>query len=250
MITNTQSGTTIDEIGPSIYRISTPVDIPAIPGGFTFNQYLIVDQQPLLFHTGYRRMFPLVSEAISKVMPLDRLRYAGLSHFEADECGSLNDFLAVAPQCAPVCSDLGALVSVNDAADRPARGLASGEEFSIGSRTLQWIYTPHVPHGWDCGVLFDKSTGTLFCGDLFTQGGSQHAPVTTDDVLATSEQFRQPMDYYAHARNTGTILENLAELNPKLLACMHGSAFQGDAASLLRRLAKTLELANAEPAAR
>ncbi|MEO8100030.1 MAG: MBL fold metallo-hydrolase [Acidobacteriota bacterium] len=241
MITNAQSGTTIDEIGPSIYRISTPVDIPQIPGGFTFNQYLIVDEEPLLFHTGYRRMFPLVSEAISKVMPLARLRHVGFSHFEADECGALNDFLATVPQSTPLSSDIGALVSVNETADRPGRGLANGEEMSIGSRTLQWIYTPHVPHGWDCGVLYDKSTGTLFCGDLFTQAGSKHAPVTSEDVLPLSELMRQPMDYFAHGRGTGAILEGLAALNPRMLACMHGSAFQGEAASLLRRLAKTLE---------
>ena len=194
MITNAQSGTSIDEVAPGTYRISTPVDVPAIPGGFTFNQYLIVDEEPLLFHTGLRHLFPLTSEAISKVMPVNRLRHLGFSHFEADESGALNDFLAAAPHALPLSSDIGAMVSINDVADRPGRGLADGEEMSIGSRTLRWIYTPHVPHGWDCGVLFDKTNGTLFSGDLFTQAGSRHAPTTESDVLGPSEMFRKPMD--------------------------------------------------------
>lgn len=241
MVTNSQSGTRIDEIADKVYRINTPVDVPALPGGFNFGQYLIVDDEPVLFHSGLRRMFPLVREAISKVMPVDRLRYVGLSHFEADEAGALNEFLAVAPAAEPLSSDIGALVSINDVADRPARGLADGEEFSIGSRTLRWIYTPHVPHGWDCGVLFDATNGTLFCGDLFTQGGMNHPPVTGQDVLGPSEQFRGPLDYFAHSRDTGAILERLAALQPKLLGCMHGSAYSGDGAALLRELASILE---------
>jgi flavorubredoxin len=240
MITNQQSGTSIDEVATGIYRISTPLDIPAIPGGFTISQYLIVDDEPVLFHTGLRRLFPLTQEAISKVMPVDRLRHVGFSHFESDESGALNQFLAVAPQATPLSSDLGAMVSVNDAADRMGRGLADGERMSIGSRELEWIYTPHVPHGWDCGVLFDHKTGTLFCGDLFTQAGNKHAPVTESDVLGPSEMMRAPMDYFAHGRGTGAILERLAGLGPKMLACMHGSAYRGDGAVLLRGLAAKL----------
>lgn len=240
MITNQQSGTHIDEVAAGIFRISTPVDIPALPGGFTFNQYLIVDEEPMLFHSGLRRMFPLVREAVAAVMPVEKLRHVGFSHFEADEAGALNEFLAVAPQAAPVSSDVGALVSVNDVADRPGRGLGDGEEFSIGFHRLQWIYTPHVPHGWDCGVLFDRTTGTLFSGDLFTQGGTQHPPVTEDDILGPSEMFRKPLDYFAHSRGTGAVLERLAGLEPKTLACMHGSAYRGDGAALLRELACVL----------
>jgi len=240
MITNQQSGTSIDEVAAGVYRISTPVEIPAIPGGFTFNQYLIVDDEPLLFHTGLRRMFPLTLEAISKVMPVERLHHAGFSHFEADESGALNEFLAVAPQAAPLSSEIGALVAVNDTADRLGRGLGDGERISIGAHELEWIYTPHVPHGWDCGVLFDHTTGTLFCGDLFTQAGSKHPPVTETDVLAGSEMMRKAMDYFAHGRGTGAILERLAKLQPKMLACMHGSAFRGDGAVLLRGLAAKL----------
>jgi len=240
MITNQQSGTSIDEVAAGVYRISTPVEIPAIPGGFTFNQYLIVDDEPLLFHTGLRRMFPLTLGAISKVMPVERLHHAGFSHFEADESGALNEFLAVAPQAAPLSSEIGALVAVNDTADRLGRGLGDGERLSIGAHELEWIYTPHVPHGWDCGVLFDHTTGTLFCGDLFTQAGSKHPPVTETDVLAGSEMMRKAMDYFAHGRGTGAILERLAKLQPKMLACMHGSAFRGDGAVLLRGLAAKL----------
>jgi flavorubredoxin len=181
-------------------------------------------------------MFPLVREAISAVIPVETLRHVGFSHFEADECGALNTFLAIAPEAAPLSSDLGAMVSVNDFSDRPGRGLADGEQFSTGSHRLEWIYTPHVPHGWDCGVLFDHTTRTLFCGDLFTQGGSKCPAVTEDDVVEPSERFRGPLDYFAHAKGTGAILERLALLNPNMLACMHGSAFRGDAAAQLRKL--------------
>ena len=240
MITNQTSGTRIDEVVQGIYRISTPVEIPALPGGFSFNQYLLVDDEPLLFHSGLRRMFPLVREAISAMLPAEKLRHIGFSHFEADESGALNEFLAIAPQAAPFSSEIGALTSVNDVADRPGRGLGDGEQFSTGSHRLEWIYTPHVPHGWDCGVLFDHTTKTLFCGDLFTQGGSKNPPVTEDDVVGPSEQFRGPLDYFAHAKGTGAILERLALLSPKTLACMHGSAFQGDGAAQLRKLCKLM----------
>jgi flavorubredoxin len=241
MITNQQSGTRIDEVAAGIYRISTPVSIPALPGGFTFNQYLIAAGEPLLFHSGLRRMFPLVREAIAAVMPVERLRHIGFSHFEADECGALNDFLAAAPRALPLSSEIGALTSVNDVADRPGRGMADGEELSLGSHRVQWFYTPHVPHGWDCGVLFEQTTGTLLCGDLFTRGGPDHPPVTEDDIVEAAEQFRKPLDYFAHSVGTGAILDRLASLNPRMLACMHGSAFRGDGAAQLRALAGILE---------
>lgn len=233
MITNTQTGTTIDEIADRIYRISTPVHIL---GGFTFNQFLIVDEEPLLFHTGPRRMFPLVREAVGRVIPVERLRYLGVSHFEADESGALNEFLAVAPQAVPVCSRVGAMVSISDIADRAPRALANGQKLSIGSREMQWVDTPHLPHGWDCGYMFDESTGTLLSGDLFTQGGANHPPLTESDILGPSEAFRAPLDYYAHAINTSEMFERLAALKPSTLACMHGSAWHGDGASILRAL--------------
>jgi flavorubredoxin len=240
MITNSESGTKIDEVASGIYRITTPFP-DLLPGGFSFNQYLVVDDEPLLFHTGLRRMFPLVREAIEAVIPVTRLRYLGLSHFEADECGAMNEFLAVAPSAQPLASALGTMVSVNDVADRPGRGLADGEGLSTGAHRLEWIYTPHVPHGWDCGVLFDHTTQTLLCGDLFTQGGADRPPVTAQEVLGPSERFRKPLDYFAHSVGTSAILEKLAALGPTTLACMHGSAFRGDGAALLRGLSGILE---------
>jgi flavorubredoxin len=240
MITNSQSQTTVDEIAPGTFRISTPVDIPSIPGGFTFSQFLIVDDEPVLFHTGPRRMFPLVSEAISKILPLDKLRHISFSHFEADESGAMNELLAVCPHALPLTGSISAMVSMNDIADRPGRALHNGEEITIGGRTLQWMDTPHIPHGWDCGVLFDKTNGTLFCGDLFTQAGSKHVAVTESDIFGPSEIMRGAMDYYANGRNTGPVLEQLAALQPKLVACMHGAAYRGDGAALIRALKSAL----------
>lgn len=238
MITNPQSRTSIDEVADGIFRISTPVTV--VPGGFTFNQYLVVDEETMLFHTGPRRMFPLVSEAVAAVTPLERLRYVGLSHFEADECGALNEFLAVAPRAVPVCGRIAAMVSVDDVADRRALPLADGESLSLGRRTVSWVDAPHVPHGWECGFLFERHTGTLLCGDLFTQGGAEHEPLVESDILGPSEAMRGGLDYWAHAENTHDVLERLAGLAPTTLACMHGSAWRGDGAALLRALSETL----------
>src|SRR5690606_35755961 len=169
------------------------------PGAFSFNQYLIRDDEPLLFHTGPRRMFPLVAEAIGRLLPIERLRWIGLSHFEADECGASNELLAVAPRATPVCSRVAAVVSVNDIADRPPRPLADGEDLPLGRHTVRWFDTPHVPHGWDCGLMIERKTRTFLCGDLFTQPGSGAEALTEADILGPSEAFRQPMDYFAHA---------------------------------------------------
>ena len=239
-ITNAQSGTRIDEIADSIYRITTPVQLPGM-GGFSFNQYLVVDDEPLLFHTGPRKMFELVRQAVASVIPVERLRHVSFSHIESDECGSLNEWLAAAPQAAPLCGAFAAMISVNDIADREARGLADGEGIAIGSgRTLRWFDTPHLPHGWECGYLYDEKTRTLFCGDLFTQPGADTAPITDGDVLGPSEAMRKGLDYYAHAPNSRALIEKLAATSPSTLACMHGSAWQGDGAALLRTLANTL----------
>ena len=239
MLTNASSGTNLHEIAPGIYRINTPVQIP---GGlpFNFNQYLVADDEPLLFHTGPRRMFPLVAEAIGKLLPLASLRYVAFAHFEADECGALNDFLAAAPAAVPVASQVAAMVSVNDVANRPARALADGEVLRTGRHAFAWLDAPHVPHGWENGFMMDRTTRTLLCGDLFTQGGPGTVPVTESDILEPSEAFRRQMDYYAHAPQTGAILERLAREQPQVLACMHGSAWRGDGAALLRALAKSL----------
>ena len=241
MLTNPHTGTRIDEVAAGIYRINTPLRTDAIPGGFNLSQYLIVDDEPMIFHTGWRRWFPFVSEAVSKVIPLESIRQMGDSDFGGDGSGAMNEFLAVAPRAVPFASHVGVMTSLNDHADRPAKGLADGEEFSTGKKTWVWIDTPHVPHGWDCGVLFDKSTGTLMCGDLFTQPGAETPPVTESEILTASEAMRKPMEYYAHSTKTAATLERLAKLNPKTLACQHGSAYRGDGAALLRELAKILE---------
>jgi flavorubredoxin len=243
MITNTASGTNIQEIAAGVYRINTPV--PIAPGAdFSFNQYLVVDEEPLLFHTGQRQLFALVSEAVSRVIPLARLKHLGLSHFEADECGALNQWLEAAPQAVPFCSEIAALTSVGDFANRAPRALRDGEEFSTGSRHFRWYYTPHVPHSWECGLLMETTQRTFFCGDLFTQGGKGETALTRDDILEPSEAFRRPMDYFAHAPQTSATLQRLAEAQPTTLACMHGSAWQGDGAMLLRSLAASLSRAN------
>ena len=238
MITNQETTTRVDEVAAGIYRICTPLDV--IPGGFTFNSYLLAGDEPLLFHTGYRKLFPIILEAIKTVLPVEKLRWIGGSHFESDEYGALNDLLAAAPQATPFASEIGALTSLNDYATRPARALADGEEFSVGNRRLKWLYTPHVPHGWDCGILFDASTKTLLCGDLFTQPGANMPPVTESEILSASEGMRGMLDYYAHATSTAAILERLAGLQPSMLACQHGSAYRGDGAALLRELSTTL----------
>jgi flavorubredoxin len=219
MITNPDTGTNVHEIAAGIYRINTPVVFPGGSGAFNFNQYLIADDEPLLFHTGPRRMFPLVSAAVGRILPLARLRHVAFSHFEAD---------------------VAAMVSVDDVADRPARTLADGEVLKLGRHELRWFDTPHLPHGWDSGLMMDISTRTLFCGDLFTQGGRGETPLTEADILGPSEAFRAPMDYYSHSPDTPAMLERLAGQRPEVLACMHGSAWRGDGAALLRSLAGVL----------
>ena len=239
MNTNSQSGTNIQEVADGIFRINTPVAIPGA-GQFSFNQYLIVDDAPLLFHTGQRQLFPLVSEAIRAVMPLEKLRYVGLSHFEADECGALNSFLAAAPQAVPVCSQIAAMVSINDFADRAPQALADGTDLALGRHTVRWFDTPHMPHSWECGLMMDMTTRTFFCGDLFTQGGDGATALTESDILGPSEAFRAPMDYYAHTPKTTAILERIAIEQPTTLAVMHGSAWRGDGGKLLRELGVSL----------
>jgi glyoxylase-like metal-dependent hydrolase (beta-lactamase superfamily II) len=166
------------------------------------------------------------------VIPVARLRFVGFSHHEADESGALNDFLAVAHAAQPVCSQIGAMTSIGDLADRAPRALADGESLTLGRASVRWLDTPHLPHGWDCGYLFETTSGTLFCGDLFTQAGSDTAPLTTSDILAPSESMRSGLDYFSHGRDTPALLEKLARLEPTTLACMHGSAWTGDGASL------------------
>jgi flavorubredoxin len=238
-VTNKQSGTNVHEIAEGIYRINTPAAIPGT-AGFSFNQYLIVDDEPLLFHTGPRKLFAFVREALGTVLPVERLRYISFSHVEADECGSLNEWLDVAPQAVPLCGMIAAMVSIDDLAIRPPRALADGERVALGKHTVCWLDAAHVPHGWDCGFLSEERTSTLLCGDLFTQGGTDGPAITESDILGPSEAFRRPLDYFAHGANTGAVLEKLAATAPTTLACMHGSAWRGDGAALLRELAGAL----------
>lgn len=240
-ITNSESGTNVHEISDGIYRINTPVVIPG-GGGFSFNQYLIADDEPLLFHTGPRKMFPLVREAVQSILPVERLRYIGFSHVESDECGSLNEWLAVAPQSMPLCGTVAAMVSIEDLADRSPRAIADGEVISLGRHSVRWFDAPHLPHAWECGFLTEELTRTLLCGDLFTQGDSDLPALTESDILGPSEAFRHEMDYFSYTRNADVMLERLAATEPATLACMHGSAWHGDGAKLLRELADALSV--------
>jgi flavorubredoxin len=224
---------------------STARSASVVPGGFTFNQYLIRDTEPLLFHTGPRMLFGAVREAIEHVIPVTTLRYISFSHVEADECGSLNQFLAAAPQAVPLCGQVAAMVSIGDLADRPPRALADQERLTLGRHTVQWIDAPHLPHGWECGFLAETTTRTLLCGDLFTQFGELHPAITEGDILEPSEAARTAMDYYAHSPDTGRLLERLAGTAPTTLGCMHGPAWRGEGASLLRSLASRLASAPA-----
>jgi flavorubredoxin len=238
-VTNRQSGTNVHEVSDGIYRINTPV-VFENGNTFSFNQYLIVDDIPLLFHTGPRKMFPLVHEAVATILPVERIQYIGFSHVEADECGSLNEWLAAAPQSKPLCGTIAAMVSIEDIADRSPRPMADGEVISLGTHRVRWMDAPHLPHAWDCGFLTEEFTGTFLCGDLFTHGGANLPPVTESDILGPSEKFRKEMDYFSYTRNTRALLERLASTKPTTLACMHGSAWSGDGAKLLRQLADSL----------
>jgi flavorubredoxin len=242
MTTTVNDGATrVDEIADDIFRVSTKVPPSVVPGGFTFNQYLIRDDEPLLFHTGPRWMYDAVRAGIGRVMPVARLRYVALSHFEADECGAMNRFLADAPAAEPVCGRIAAMVSVGDFADRPPRALADQEALSLGRHAVRWIDTPHLPHGWECGYLADLTTETLFCGDLFTQPGAEHAPLTEADILEPSEAMRARLDYFSHTREVDALIGKLTATRPRMLACMHGSAWRGDGAALLTTLGRRLD---------
>lgn len=241
-ITDPSTGTRIDEIARGIYRISTP--IRTTPAGFSFNQYLIAATEPLLFHTGPRKLFPYVREAVRSVLPPESLRYVALSHVEGDECGSLREWLALAPSAEPVCSKVAAIVYVNDAVDGNVRALKDDEVLDLGGHAVTWFDTPHVPHGWECGYLWESTTRTLLCGDLFTQAGADQMPLTQHEIVSPSEAMRARTDYFAHAPNTRRDIERLAALEPRVLACMHGSAFEGDGRAQLIELASALSRAD------
>lgn len=227
--------TTINEIAPDVFRINT--FFPDFNLGFS--QFLVRDEQPLLFHTGMRGLFPTVRDAVAKLINPADLHWIGFSHFEADECGSINEWQAIAPHATPVTSMIGKMVSVDDFATRPAKGMVDGEEFSTGSHTFRFIQTPHVPHGWDAGLLFDTTTDVLFCSDLMHQSGDVE-PRTSNSVLdrvreTLVEYQASPLaDYLPYTPMTESIMQKLMSLNPKVLAAMHGSVFEGDGANALK----------------
>ena len=227
--------TQTSEIADGIYRFSTFV--PDIgPTGFTFNQYLIDDEQPLLFHTGLRAMFPLLAEAIAPITPIERLRWITFGHVEADECGAMNELLAAAPQAEVAHGALGCLVSLNDMADRLPVPLADGDVIELGEHRVRHIDTPHVPHGWEARVLYEETTDTLLCGDLFTQLGNGPA-VTAEDVVEAAAQAEDVFGASCLTPNTGPTIRRLADLSPATLAVMHGSCFAGDGSTALLALA-------------
>jgi flavorubredoxin len=227
--------TKVEEIGERIYRLSTCVAEVA-PGGFTFNQFLIDADEPLLFHTGSRRMFPQVSAAIARIMPLARLRWITFGHVESDECGAMNAFLAAAPRAEVAHGAVGCMVSLEDLCDRPPRALADGEVIDLGGRRVRHIDTPHVPHNWEARVLFEESTGTLFCGDLFTHTGDVPA-LTEDDIVGPALAAEAMFHATALSPATGATIRRLATLKPRTLALMHGSSTRTRCGEALSQLA-------------
>ncbi len=229
--------TRIDEIADGIFRLSVYVPDIAPPAGFTFNHFLVRGDEALLFHTGLRRMFPLLRDAVACLVPLERLRWISFGHYEADECGAMNEWLSIAPGAEVAHGQTGCLVSLKDMADRAPRLLQDGEALELGGgRRLRYIDTPHVPHGWDAGVLYDEATGTLLCGDLFTQLGDGPA-LTGGDIVGPAIQGEDVFGYSSLNPGMGTTIRKLAEVAPRTLALMHGPSFQGDGASALRALA-------------
>ena len=229
--------TRVDEIADRIYRLSTFVPEIASPAGFTFNQFLVLGEEPLLFHTGLRRMFPFVHDAVRRIMPPDRLRWICFGHYEADECGAMNEWLAAAPHAEVAHGHTACMVSLNDVADRQPRMLADGEMIELGrGKRVRYIDTPHIPHGWEAGILFEETSGTLLCGDLFAQIGNAPA-VTTGDVVGPAIATEDLFHASALHPTTGATLRRMAELSPRALALMHGPSFNGDGAAALRSLA-------------
>jgi flavorubredoxin len=229
--------TKIHEIADGIFRLSTFVPDIAPPAGFTFNQFLVLGEEPLMFHTGLRKMFGFNRDALARIIPPERLRWVAYGHFEADECGAMNEWLAVAPNATAAQGATGVLVSLADFADRPPRTLADGDVIDLGGgKRVRFIDTPHTPHGWDAGVMFEESTGTLLCGDLFTQLGDGPA-LTEGDVVGPAIAGEDVFRYASLSPGMGATIRGLADLRPRTLALMHGPSFSGDGAAALRALA-------------
>lgn len=234
--------TKVDQIAERIYRLSTFAPEIAAPAGFTFNQFLIDADEPFLFHCGPRSLFPCVSKALATILPIERLRWISFGHVEADECGAMNLWLAAAPQAQVVHGQIACMVSLNDLADRPPRALADGETMDIGGKSVRYIDTPHVPHAWESGLIFEETTRTLFCGDLLTQIG-QGPALVAESVLDAAINAENAFQATSLTPATGPTIRRLAALAPRRLAVMHGSSFQGDCAALLSQLADYYEAA-------
>ena len=229
--------TKIDEIANGVYRLSTFAPEVAPPAGLTYNVFLILGDEPLLFHTGKRGMFPGVSAAIARVLRVERLRWITFGHYEFDECGAMNEFLAAAPLAAIAHGQTACRVTLNDMADRTPRVLADGEVIDIGGgKRVRYLDTPHIPHGWEAGVLYEEGTGTLLCGDLFTQLGNPPA-LTSDDIVGPALAAEDLFRFSSLHPSTGRTIRRLATLTPRMLALMHGPAFAGEGAAALHALA-------------
>ena len=229
--------TKISEVADGVYRLSTYVPDIAPPAGFTFNSFLIRGDEPLMFHTGLRKMFPHNREALSRVIAPESLRWIAFGHFEADECGAMNEWLAVAPHATPAHGRTCCMVSLNDYADRPPRELKDGEIIEIGGgKRVRFLDTPHTPHGWDAGVVYEESTRTLLCGDLFTQLGDDAEP-SDGDIVGPAIAAEDVFKYSSLNPGMGSTIRGLSELQPRTLALMHGPIFTGDGAAALSALA-------------
>lgn len=228
--------TRIDEIADGIYRLSTFVPQVAPPKGFTFNQFLVKGEAPLLFHLGHRKMFPSISAAVAKIVPLKELRWLSFSHVEADECGALGDWLAAAPAATAAHSAVGCRIWVGDATDRAPRALADNEVLDLGGKRVRHLDTPHLPHGWDAGLLYEESTGTLLCSDLFAHFGNGPA-LTTGDILEPAIENENASRAISVTPQTAPMLRRLAALGPRTLGLMHGSSFNGDTGAAMEALA-------------
>ena len=228
--------TRIAEIAPKVFRLSTFLPEIAAPAGFTMNQFLLDADEPLLFHTGPRGLFPLVSAAMKKIMPLERLRWISFGHFEADECGAMNLWLAAAPRAKITHGETACMVSLGDIADRPPQPLANGATIDLGGKRVRYIDTPHVPHGWDAGMMLEEATNTLLCSDLFTHAGDP-APITASDLIQPAMEAENMFLATALTPATAPTIRRLAALEPKTLAIMHGSSYNGDCAAALNGLA-------------
>ena len=229
-----------DEIADGVFRLSTLVPEIAAPAGFTFNQYLIRADQPLLFHTGPRHMFGDIRAAADKITPVAGLAWISFGHVESDECGSMNQWLAAAPNAQVAHGATACMVSLNDLADRPPRILADGETLDLGGKRVRWIDTPHVPHAWESGLMYEETTGTLFCGDLFTAAGDGPA-LTREPIVEAAARTEDMFRASSLTPQLGPTIRRLAALRPRRLAVMHGSCFEGDAAGQLLKLADYYE---------